>query len=421
MMKTRILEVVSSLAPAGAENVVSYLASGFDRTRFEPAVVSLYAARPHGLESRLTAHGVPIWHLNKHRGFDPRMFTRLTRIVREFQPHVIHSHCYVLRYLLHISGPLMAHTVHNIATAEVDLFGRMIHRYAFKRGVVPIAVGEAVASSFAHMYGFQPAATIPNGIDLGRFWKPEARSKWRAANGFREDEILIVSTGRLAPQKNPLALANAIANVPNARLLLAGDGVLRPHLEGRERVHLLGIRDDIPDILASADMFALASDWEGLPLAVIEAMAAGLAVVATDVGSVAEAVEHGLTGLLVPARDERKLTSALLALAQDPARRKRMGAAACNRAQSFGVEAMVRAYEKLFMARLAGASGGFHKTAPQTDPPGNRYVPSSECWDHGSGVSRLTTEMNLALANGEPAPGGIQISYRAINKEKYLG
>jgi len=395
MPRTKILEVVSSLAPAGAETVVSYLATGFDRSRFDTAVASFFGPQPHGLESRLAASDIPVWHLGKRRGFDPRMFARLSRIVREFKPDVIHSHCYVLRYLLHISGPLMAHTVHNIATAEVDAFGRLTHRYAYRRGVMPIAVGHAVASSFRKMYGFAPAATIPNGIDIERFGRRAARTQWREANGFRDDEILIVSTGRLAPQKNPLALANAVARIPNARLLLAGEGVLRPSLEGRERVHLLGLRNDIPEVLAAADIFALASDWEGLPLGLIEAMAAGLPAVATDVGSVSEAVEHGLTALLVPARDERLLTSALLALASDRDRRQKMGAAARLRAQSFGVQTMVASYETLFMRLLSGRGSA----AQDTHQTENQFKsPTSGRWDQDLGVSSKQPKGSLSAA-----------------------
>ena len=87
---------------------------------------------------------------------------------------------------------MVAHTVHNMAKQEVDAFGRLVHRYGFRRGIVPIAVGAAVADSFRQIYGFPPAATIPNGIDTDCFWRPEARREWRRANGFRDDELLIV-------------------------------------------------------------------------------------------------------------------------------------------------------------------------------------------------------------------------------------
>lgn len=351
-IKTRILQVLATLKPAGAENVVLSLVSGLDRSRFEPAVVSLYDPSPGGLEPLFHERGIPVWHLGKRRGPDPRMYTRLQTVVRAFQPEIIHSHCYVTRYMLHLHAKAMVHTLHNLATAEVGRFGRLAHRYAFRRGVAPVAVGAAVADSFQNTYGFPPVATIVNGIDTDRFWRPEARKRWRSANGFRDDDLLIASTGRLEPQKNPAALANAITHISNARLLIAGQGPLRAVLEGRERVHLLGLRHDIPDMLAAADLFALASDWEGFPLAVLEAMAAGLPVVATCVGCVPEAVDHGRTGLLVPPGDQRMLTEALRTLIENSDRRREMGAAARDRSQHFSVSRMVAAYDDLFSGLL---------------------------------------------------------------------
>ena len=362
-VKTRILEITATLKPAGAENVVLSLASGLDRSRFDIAVVSLYDAFPGGLEPLLHERCISVLHLGKRRGFDPRMYPRLRRVVGEFQPDVIHSHCYVTRYALHLRARAMVHTVHNLAEKEVGLVGRIVNRYAFRRGVIPVAVGTAVADSFSQMYGFPPTATIPNGINTDHFWRPEARQRWRSQNGFRDDDLLIVSVGRLAPQKNPVALANAIANVPNARLLMVGEGNLRERLEGRERVHLLGVRADIPEILAAADIFALASDWEGLPLAIMEAMAAGLPVVAARVGCVPEVVEHGRTGLLVPPRHEWALAAALRELAGDHKRRHEMGAAARARSVSFGVDAMVAAYDDLFGRLLARSADGQSRMA----------------------------------------------------------
>ena len=355
-MKIKILEVLSSLQPAGAEHIVFYLATGFDRSRFETEVVSLYDEHPNGLDQSIIDQGIPVRHLGKRRGFDVRMYARLSRLVRAFKPDIVHSHSYVLRYLLGIKAPLVAHTVHNIASAEVGWAGRIAHRFAYRRGVLPIAVGRAVAASFEQTYGFPPT-TIRNGVDLARFWKPSARSEWRRANGYNQTDLLIVSAGRLSAQKNPVALAEAVRKIPNVHLLLAGTGSLRPALEGRERVHLLGLRADIPDVLAAADLFALASDWEGLPLAIIEAMAAGLPVVATDVGSVAEAVNHGKTGLLVPARNEQALFEALNSLINDPIRRRQMGNASRERAHLFDMGTMVRSYENLFASLLPGRSG----------------------------------------------------------------
>jgi glycosyltransferase involved in cell wall biosynthesis len=358
-VRIRILEVLASLRPAGAENVVLSLASGRDPSRFDTGVVSLYDAFPGGLEPLLEARRVRVWHLGKRRGPDPRMYASLRRLMREFQPDVIHSHCYVTRYTLHLRARAMVHTVHNLASRELGPLARLVQRYAFRRGVAPVAVGATVADSFQQMYGFPPAATIPNGIDTDRFWRPEGRKAWRRANGFGEDDLLVVSTARLVPQKNPVALADAIANVPNAHLLIAGEGCLRGSLEGRERVHLLGVRDDVPDLLAAGDIFALASHWEGFPLAIIEAMAAGLPVVATRVGGVPEIVEHGRTGLIVSPQNKRDLADALRTLTNDPNRRRDMGAAGRARSLCFSVNTMVAAYADLF-ARLLCAQATDH-------------------------------------------------------------
>jgi glycosyltransferase involved in cell wall biosynthesis len=353
LRKIRVLEISATLKPAGAENVVLSLATQMDRSKFEVAVVSLYDPFPCGLEPQLLDQGVPVWHLGKHRGPDLRIYGRLRRVVQQFQPDVIHSHCYVTRYTLGIEAPVMVHTVHNLAKTEVGVVGRIFHRYAFQRAVRPVAVGGAVADSIRRLYGSPPFAIIPNGIDVQRYWRPEARQQWRQANGFRSDDLLVVSVGRLEPQKNPVALAHAIARVPNAHLLFVGQGKLRAKLAGRERVHLLGVRADIPEVLASADVFALASNWEGLPLAVLEAMAAGLPVAATRVGCIPEVVEDGRTGFLVPPGNEEALASALHRLATDANLRKQLGAAARARSMSFAVDRMVAAYESLFTQLLS--------------------------------------------------------------------
>jgi glycosyltransferase involved in cell wall biosynthesis len=347
MSRIRILEVLPSLQPAGAEHVVLAIASGLDRTQFETGLISLYNPGAHGLEPVFQERGIRLWHLGKRRGPDPRMLVRLRRVFTEFRPDVIHTHSHVMRYVLPVANCAIAHTLHSIASTESSRFGRLTQRLAFQRGAAPVAVGTAVAESFRKLYKLEPV-TIPNGVDIDKFWRPEARAEWRRANGFQDDDLLIVSNGRLAPPKRPDLLAEATQEIPEAQLILAGYGPLRASVEGRERVHVLGYRADIPEILAAADIFALASDWEGLPLAVVEAMAAGLPVVSTDVGSISEVVSNGDTGLLVPAGDRRALTDALRFLVQDPARRRAMGISGRAKAQAFSVKSMVSAYADLF-------------------------------------------------------------------------
>lgn len=363
-MRLRVLEVLPTLKRAGAERMAVALARRLDRSRFETAVVSLYDAFPDDLEPELQEAGIRLWRLGKRRGLDLRMCSRLAAVYREFSPAIVHTHSYVLRYALPaaLAAPAgrMVHTVHNLAPKEVDAAGRLIHRFAFRRRVVPVAVSAEVGRSFRRLYGFEPAAVIPNGIDVGSVRRPEARRRWRRENGFAEDDILVVSVARLDPQKNPLGLMEAFLRALGAdgrcHLLMVGDGSLRREAEGFAaggRVHFLGVRAEVAEILSASDIFALASHWEGSPVAVMEAMAAGLPVAATAVGGVPELVAHGETGLLVPPGEPEALARALAELARNEERRRRLGAAAQARAEAFSVDRMVEAYGRLF-ERLAG-------------------------------------------------------------------
>jgi glycosyltransferase involved in cell wall biosynthesis len=345
----RLLEVIPTLKRAGAENMVASLACRLDRGRFETLVVSLYGAFPNGLEPVLERGGIRVQHLGKRRGFDPRMYTRLAAVREEFQPHVVHTHSYVLRYALPVfarRGTAMVHTVHNLAEREADWLGRAIHRYAFRHGVIPVAIADEVARSVREVYGVEPES-IPNGIDTEAFRRPEAR--------LPEEEVVIVSVARLDPQKNPLGLIEAFAAVAaggtRCRLLMAGEGSLLEAARERSAglsVSFLGVRSDMPELLNACDMFALASDWEGRPLSVMEAMAAGLPVVATAVGGIPEIVEDGVTGLLVPPGDTKALAGALECLVRSPQRRRQLGEAGRAASARFDSATMAAAYAALF-------------------------------------------------------------------------
>lgn len=359
-MTIRLLEVVPSLRRAGAEHVAAALAGALPRGRFTCAVVSLYDASPDGLERELEQAGVPVHHLGKRRGPDPRMWARLRRVIQGFAPTVIHTHSYVLRYVLPVAGTArLVHTLHNLAGRDPDRLTAILNGLAFQRGAVPVAVSEAVARAFVELYGMTRPEVIPNGIDLARFDLPDARRRWRAAHGFGEDDFLVVSAARLEPQKDPETLIRAFARLDGGYLLIAGGGSLSRAAQEcarrcgvERRVRFLGVRRDVPEMLAASDLFALASRWEGSPVSVIEAMAAGLPVVATAVGGVPELVRHGECGLLAPPASDVELGEALRRLASDAGLRREFGAAARSRAAAYGAGAMAERYARLF-ERLA--------------------------------------------------------------------
>jgi glycosyltransferase involved in cell wall biosynthesis len=374
-LKIRVIQVLASLQRAGAERMAVSLACGLDPARFETELVSLYDAFPDGFEEVLDRHRVRVHHLGKRRGLDLWMIPRLIRVFRGFRPAIVHTHSYVLRYTFPAvrlrpgatprgTAPTMVHTVHNVATREVDALGRLIHRIAFRHGVVAVAVGAEVARSFQKSYGFDTQATIPNGIDVELFSRPGVRQEWRRAHGFTIEDGLIVSVARLEPQKNPLALIEAfvlaLGDRPRWHLLLCGDGSLREQARAYgersgkgDRVHFLGVRTDLPEVLSACDIFALASKWEGNPIAVMEAMAAGLGIVATTAGGIPDLIEHANTGLLARPGDVRQFADALATLANHPDRRIQLGENARLRAAGFHVTAMIKSYEDLF-ERLQG-------------------------------------------------------------------
>lgn len=199
---------------------------------------------------------------------------------------------------------------------------------------------------------------IPNGICQSPPAQ-DARPRLRRELGMAAGGSLVLTVGRLVPQKGHTYLLQAIpavlARCPETVFALVGDGVSRPALEveaqrlGIERqVRFLGTRADVADWMATADVFVLPSVSEGLPMALLEAMAAGLAVVAANVGGVAEVIEDGRTGLLVPAQNVEALTQAMLRLLTDENERSRLAAAGQERVKrDYTLEEMCKRYAGL--------------------------------------------------------------------------
>ena len=378
-MKHRVLHVLANLGAGGAERMAVHIVLGLDRRRFEPAVVAYSSRYGSDLEQQLDQAGVKTWFLGKGPGFDARTYYRLYRVFKEFRPDVVHTHVHVMRYALpslaYFKPRLMIHTVNNIAECEIEPRARWLQRLAYRSGVIPVAVAREVAASMKRVYGIGNSRVVWNCIPTDLYASPQTpRDQWRAKQGFSEKDVLFVCVARFAPQKNHQLLISAFAkgpaSDPNAHLVLAGEGVLRGPLQVRvnqlgltSRVHFLGLRTDIPDVLGAADIFALSSDYEGNPLSVIEAMAAGLPIVSTAVGGVPELLRNDREGFIVQPGHSEQLSEAMMTLLENPELRRKMGAAAAARAkEKFDVSAMVRAYEELYdeVAAPPRTWGHFH-------------------------------------------------------------
>jgi len=362
--KLRVLQVLPDFGSGGAERMAVYLVRTLNPDKYRVAVISLFDRTETDVQEMVDQSGARVWYLHKRLGFDPRMYIRIGKVLQSYRPHIIHTHKYVLRYIIpflfYRGTPAVVHTVHNIADKEVDALGITVNRICFKMGVVPVAIAGEVADSLERVYAIGRPVIIPNGIAVEAYRRPScSRDTWRAQESLSPDDIVFTCVATLRPQKNHALLLRAFAQGPGkdqaAHLVLVGDGVLRSRLEAhaaalgiRDRVHFLGLRRDVADILSASDVFVLASDWEGNPLSVMEAMAAGKPVVATAVGGVPELVEHEKSGLLVRQGDEEGLAAAMARL-MNPEHRRRMGEYAQVYAElHFGVDRMTRAYEELY-------------------------------------------------------------------------
>jgi glycosyltransferase involved in cell wall biosynthesis len=378
----RVVHVVTDFAGGGgAETVAANLLRTTDPEEFDARAISLRGPFGlEGLEETLAQDRVPVWYMGKKSGFDSSVVARVASTLGHFRPHVVHTHTYALRYalpyMLWRRPSAMVHTVHNLAEREAEWYERWVHRLAFWRGVLPVAIAREVAESIRRVYRIDEFPLIPNGIPVDAFRSPSIdRERWRNKEGFTPEEILFVCVAWLRPQKNPALLLESFrrgpASDPRARLLLVGTGPLRSELERQivasglqESVHLLGKREDVPEILNAADVFVLSSDYEGNPLSVMEAMAAGKPMICTAVGGVPELVEDGC-GLLVPPRDAQALSKAMNHILENPNARRSMGAKSARRAvEHFDLRAMTEAYEDLYRWLVANERSSWKHAQP---------------------------------------------------------
>ncbi len=357
------MEIVPTLEVGGAQRMAALLSEALVARGHTLDVVALGARTGSWIEDGLTTLAaresrLHLHFLGKGAGLDLSIPPRLGRLLRRLSPEVVHTHLHTVKYSFpasRIVGARCYHTLHNLAEHEIEAAGQRFHQMAFRAGVRPVAIGDAVAESIRRVYHLAPVACIPNGIPVSAYRAPPGtRAAVRAELGIPADTLVFFSAGRLNAQKNHDLLVDAMRALPRDGVdrlaLVAGEGELRGALEERAEglpVGFLGVRPDVCRLMAAADVFVLPSRWEGNPLVVMEAMAAGLPVLATDVGCVAELVTPG-TGRLVRDGDVAGLAREMAAITREDARQ--MGRAAAAVAdERFDVARMADAYDRLFM------------------------------------------------------------------------
>jgi glycosyltransferase involved in cell wall biosynthesis len=370
-VKVDVLHVIPDLGIGGAERIASTLARRAADAGLGAGICCLGPRRDSLFETQAAAAGVPLVFLDKPRGARPAWALRVAQAISRSGARLVHTHLHVAPYVLPALALLpirSVHTVHNLAGRELGLLGAVAQRLAYALGTIPVAVAHAVGASVERRYGVRNVTVIPNGVPIPRqLMAPADRDRPRAALGLAPDDVVLAFVGRLAPQKDPALLleafaASVAAKHPRAALLFVGDGPLRRPLQERAqalgiaaRVLFAGVRRDARELLEAVDVLVLPSGWEGSPMSVLEAMAAGKAVVATAVGGVPELIEDGRTGLLVPAGDIAHLGAALERLCIDSQSRARLGQAAqIHVRERFDEDSMARAYIHLYQQLLEG-------------------------------------------------------------------
>jgi glycosyltransferase involved in cell wall biosynthesis len=360
-----VVQVLLNLGKGGMETMAVNLACRADRARFRVVLLALDAGGEH--ESILAAANVEYHVLGGRRPFAPGFHWRVVSLLRRLETSVLHTHHFAP--LLHVlPGATLAgvsrvvHTEHSYRYLEPRRDYRRALRWASRRCDVFVVVAESMASYYRDAVGVaaRRVRVIPNGIDVRRF-QPTDRASARARLGLPPGP-LFGTAGRLFPEKRPQDLLEALARVrrtvPDAHLVFVGDGPERPQLTRLASslgltgaVTFAGWQTDQAPWLAALDAFLLPSETEGLPLAVLEAMASGTPVVTTPVGDLPRVVRPGRDGLHVPVADIEALAAAMLRLAGDPGLRAQMGQSARESVVAQYDEAlMVERYQELYAA-----------------------------------------------------------------------
>ncbi|MDA7429633.1 glycosyltransferase [Primorskyibacter aestuariivivens] len=337
----RITHALDSLAVGGAERMVLRFLAHCDA---ETARIVVVTRRDTLFEEQAALLPIPLSYLSHGRLFSWRTWRSAHAILNARADHVLHAHMQhatlIFLPLAKLAGMKTVVTLHNVSRPAKSLSARL--RNALERLVLRrfadliISVGSSVTRAWQGVLPGHAIVTMPNTVPMPESLAP--RDRVRAGIGAAPDAPVFISVASLSVQKNTSGLINAFQGVlrdhPSAELWLVGHGSLRKALEAQvdaqglgAHVRFLGNRSDVNDLLGASDVFVLASDWEGLPLAMLEAMACGLPVVVTAVGDIPTVANPG-NAVIVPPGDGAALRQAMSDLAGDTERRQRLGRAA---------------------------------------------------------------------------------------------
>ena len=358
-----VLMLTKGLGRGGTERLLVDAVRHLDPARYRVEVAYLLPGKD-ALVDEVREAGVPVHCLDGPRPTSVAWLGRLRQLVRTHDIAIVHTHmpspAVGARLALSRHRPAIVHTEHNL-WGRYRPVTRWANRLTYRRNRAVIAVSDGVAASIRSRV---PVDVVRHGIEADRA-HPATTARVAARTTLRVDldAPVIGTVGNFTAKKDHATLlratARVVAEIPAVRLVLVGSGPLQDELSrlvttlGLDaHVAFVGSRGDVPELLPAFDVFALSSRFEGLPIALLEAMATGLPCVATTVGGIPEVVTNGHDGLLVGPADAVALADALIALLGDPARRDALGRNASRRAGDFAVTGAVREIERVYAEAL---------------------------------------------------------------------
>ncbi len=352
-----ILHVIDKLSVSGSgvhgiTKAFEWWTPRFDSDRFKFSICSLRAPEPAG--KTLEDKGTKVFFLDKSK-FDPRTLTHLLKLIKAQKPDILHLHGYGASNFGRLASLItgIPNIVHEHAVLPNQPFYQTIaDRVLSSTTTHALAVSEGVQDFLIHQRAINPTKleTLIIGLPLtsaDEYDEQTIQAK-REALGISNSEKVVCTVGRLDTQKGHIYLLEAAAIVlktlPNTRFLIVGDGpdqekltVMAKQKGIDQNITFTGFRNDVPALLAMSDIVAMPSLWEGLPLALLEAMNLGKAVVGTDAPGIVEVIQEGETGFIVPTHNAEKLADKLSVLLQDADLTKRMGEAGRKECKQYDI------------------------------------------------------------------------------------
>lgn len=343
-MPIRVLHFIGQLGVGGCEKQLLGLCRRIDRERFEFGVC-YYAPDPDGMVQEFEAAGARLFHVNKFGGISkPRFFLQLRCFVRDFRPDIIHTWQYSANVWGRMAGLTCGYRrfISSERTARPHLWPIRVFERVLGRRTTWTANTQAVATWISRSIGVPHSEirVIHNAVEMPEMDRDACRAEVRAELGLEPGTPIILTVGRQAPAKNyPMfyrVARRVIQEWPQAVFISAGHGILEDTLRKLhadmqlgKSVRMLGLRHDVPQLLAAADVFCLCSNWEGFPNVLVEAMASGVPAVTTDFAGVEEVINDGQERLAVVVERERddQMAEQILDLLADPGRRQSLGQA----------------------------------------------------------------------------------------------